>query len=147
MKFIKKYKNVMLAVIGIILFAVLVVFFIKALLPTGKSPWGNRLAGIEEHVVVNEDIDKIKESLLATKYVAKVNYNNTGRILSFMIYVNDNIDRKTATSLVNNITSVISQENQSYYDIQVMFDKEAEDADFPIMAYKHKTSSSFSYSK
>lgn len=147
MKFIKKNKKWILAIIGIILFLVLVFFFIKALLPTGTSVYGNRLDGIEEHIVADDDINKIKESLKATGHVSEVSYNNTGRILNFIIYVNDNVERKTASTLTNNIISVISADNQSYYDIQVYFDKKIEDENFPFMAYKHKTSSSFSFSK
>ena len=147
MNFIKKNKMGICIGIAAILFLVLVAFFIKSLLPIGKTPWGNRLDGIEEHQIANQDIDKIKESIKATGIVRDVSYKNTGRILRFIIYVNDDVERKSAIALVSNITSVISSEDQSYYDIEVMFDKDSEDDAYPIIGYKHKTSNSFSFSK
>lgn len=147
MKFIKKHKMGICISIALILFLILVAFFIKALLPNANSMWGNRLDGIEEHPIADADIDKIKESILETEMVSEVVYNKIGRTLNFIIYVNDDVERKTASPLVDKVTSVISSEDQAYYDIEVMFDKKIEDESYPFMAYKHKTSSSFSFSK
>lgn len=147
MSFIKKNKKVIICItIGLILFLILVVFFIKALLPSGTNPWGNRLDGIEEHQIANEDIDKIKENIIATGIATEVKYINTGTLLNFIINVNDNVDRNKATSLTSYITSNISTDNQSFYDIQVYFTKTGEDAAFPFIGYKHKSSNVFSFS-
>lgn len=147
MKFLKKNKLWICIGIVLILFLILLVFFVKALLPIGKSSWGNRLEGIEEHVIANEDIEKIKDALKGTGKVSEVSYNSTGRTLKFIVYVNDDVSKSEAQSLVSNVSNNISADNLSYYDIQVMFDKKVENSDFPYFAAKHKTSKSFSFSK
>lgn len=148
MKFVKKHK-----IILIILFIFLILMFfafmgIKELLypDSRKDLYGARLDGITQFNVDNERLKSIGNILLEDENIDKVNYKLTGRIINFIIYIKKDLDLVTAQSFANKILEDFSQEEQKYFDFQVYIVNNNEESEiYPIVGYKHKSSTSFKW--
>lgn len=153
MKFIKRHwLKLTLLLIFLITLIVGAYAVIKFLYPDSrKDVYGNRLIGIEEVEIKNKTIEEIKEKIRTSESVVYVDYILKGKLINFTIEVKENTDKNTSKSLVNHITEIFSQEIKEFYDIQVLIIEEKEETEeetekksnYPIFAYKHKTSEKF----
>jgi len=150
MDFIKRHKfKLILLIIFLIVFIVALFALINLLYPDSrKDEYGNRLEGIETVPIKTKVLTEIKDKISSYDFVLEVDDLLTGRLVKFIIYVNADTNKEEAKKVVTNITDVFSTEIQEFYDIQVMIleDKE-ESTEYPIFAYKHKTSNEFIWTK
>lgn len=145
MNFLKRNKNIIIAVV---LFLVLVLLGVKVkniLIPNeGAAVYGNRLEGKVE-ITKNADT-RIKESL--EHGVSKVSVRDAGRIINITITVNDDVSKTTAKEYAIKAMEVFSKEEKEYYDYQFYMVKTKEDAtDFPIIGYRIRNSEKISWTK
>lgn len=148
MKFIKKHKIALIVTVVIIILLVLMFFGIKNAFfsNVSKSKYGNRLDGIENYQVEQTKIDEIKTILNETGIVNSVTYDLEGRIMNFIIKVEDEVDLISSRGLADKIAENLSDEIKSYYDIQVFLTCVNEESElYPTIGYKHKTSVGFKW--
>lgn len=147
MKFIKKNKLLSVCIVIFILvmvFALVGIF--NLLMPnSSKNLYGNRLDGIENVPINETSIDTIKQSLMDTGKIEEVTYNLKGKRADFIITVKMDTDKVTAVSLVDKILSNLSEEQKSFYDIQVFIKSNEESEIYPIIGYKHTSSLNFTW--
>lgn len=146
MKFIKRHIiKLILLVVFLIVFIVALVALLKLLYPDSrKDEYGNRLTGIENVIIEEKVVTEIKDKISASDFVLDIEYSLKGRLVNFTIYVTADTDKNTAKNLVTNITDIFGSDIQEFYDVQVIIveDKE-ESTEYPIFAYKHKSSKEF----
>lgn len=147
MNYIKKNKKKVFIIAIIAILVILLILGILFLMPNAtKSTWGNRLDGIKEHKIDDTSIETIKSSITGTGKASKVEYRLSGRTMNFIITVASDVNRDEAIKLTSYITDNIEPDDQSYYDIQVMFETDGNSSEYPFMGYKHKSATEFSYS-
>ncbi len=145
-KFIKEHKKQ--CIIGgiiflVLFFAIIIWLFIVPVFSNNK--YGDRLKDIENHEISSSSIDKIENTLKENQQVKDVTYHNEGRILNFIITVSNEMTSDDAKKLCDTISENLSDDDKSYYDIQVLIDTEEENENYPIAGYKHKTEDKFDY--
>ncbi len=149
MKFIKKHKGLIVALIIFIIVFVLFIMAYRYFFPDEeKANYGDRLDGIEKVEIVKSDKDKIIESLKDISKDTKVRVQ--GRIIEVSVTLNPGATRDEAKEKANRIPEQLSDAKKGYYDIQVFYKKidETEDkAQFPIIGYKHHTLGEFAWTK
>ena len=149
MKFIKKHKGLIVAVIVFILVFVLFLLVYKSFFPDEETAiYGGRLEGIEKVEIKKDNKNKIIEALNGVSKKTKVRVQ--GRIIEVSISINDDINRDAAKAEANKILEQLSKEQKEYYDIQVFISKDGKTEDaaqFPIIGYKHHISEGFSWTK
>ena len=149
MKFIKRHKGLIVALIIFILVFVLFLLVYKSFFPDEETAiYGSRLEGIEKVELKKADKTKIDEALKGISKKTKVRVQ--GRIIEVSISLNDEVNRDTAKAESNKILEQISKEQKEYYDIQVFISKEGQTEDaaqFPIIGYKHHISEGFTWTK
>lgn len=146
MNFIKRHKfKLILLVVFLIVFVVALVAFINLLYPDSrKDEYGNRLDGIENVPIKTTVMTEIKDKIGSYDFVLEADYLLTGRLVKFTISVKADTNKEEAKKVVTNITDVFSNEIKEFYDIQVMISEDKEEStQYPIFAYKHKTSKEF----
>lgn len=143
--FFKKRKALKIGIIVflVILLVAFIYFFVFPLFNTNK--YGDRLDGIEEHEIASTVIDSISEDMKANEFVSDVNYHDEGRILNFIVTVNAGTAVADAQKLADVIMDKIEEDDQSYYDIQIMIKTSEEDENYPIIGYKSKQADSFDF--
>lgn len=157
MKFIKKHKQefILLAIILFILLACGIAFLVMWFSGNGDK-YGDRLDGIESYSMSSNYLGDKVSILKDVNHVLSVDYNVEGRLVSFIIKVEDDTDIEDAKKVGDIIIKNFKEEELSYYDFQVYltdsgaslkaYEEDTEDKVklvYPAIGYKHKTSDSF----
>ncbi len=146
-KELKKYKYTTIVVVLFLIMIGLAYFcytmFFGAI---GVPQYGNRLDGREEVMPSKDSLDNACNELQKqyqdiTEITAKVN----GNIIDYIIKVNKDTSTKTAKEMIKNVTKIYTKDQISYFDFQVFVDCEEEKSGFPIIGYKSKKATDFSF--
>lgn len=146
MNFMKDRKiKIILLCIFILVFVISIIAIVSVLYTdSSKDVYGNRLSGIEDVKVSNQEILKIKDDFKLSKLVKTTDYSLKGRLMNFVIEVEDTTKVADVKKIAQNILTSLDEKVQGYYDIQLFIvSNDEKNEDYPIMAYKHKTSKNF----
>ena len=145
-KFIKNHKSLSIA-IGIFILLFLVFFIVIFVAPLFKTNnYGDRLDDIEKYKVTNSMIDKVKDKTMENEGVDKVSYHKEGRILNFIITLDEEKDLDTVKGYANSITDNLNSKIKKYYDIEVFIDTKKESDIYPVIGYHSKGEEEFTWS-
>ena len=146
MKFIKKYKTILIMLVVCLLLMILAAFAVyRMFYPSNdKSVYGNRLdnaPAIEESV-----ISKIKEEVLKTNLVSDFEYRTSVKTMKFYIDVKSTTKFEDATKLSDKIIANLSNDVIDFYDISIYLKQpEGEYKEYPAIGYSAKESKEFSW--
>lgn len=148
-KFIKNNKLIVITFIICVIFVILVFAVKLTFFPNeGAAIYGDRLDGIEEVEITDDEQDDIVSALEEKEEVSNASCDIQGRILNVLINVNDEVEVNSAKALTSSIIENLEEDQTSYYDIQVFISKDnEEDTTFPIIGYKHQDKDEFSWTK
>lgn len=147
MKWVRKNKFTVIAIIIFVLVAFLGFKAKEMFFPDQRTAiYGDRLEG--KVAVADSVYEEVKQKISENDKVEKVTLRENGRRIDITITVTSATSKSEAKKLIDNILGSFTESQIGYYDFQVFIKKEAkEENDFPIIAYKHHNSSSFSWSK
>ena len=146
--FIKNNKVTVVAFIICVIFVILIFAVKLTFFPNeGTAIYGDRLDGIEEVEITNQQQEDIIKSLEDKDEVKEVSCDIKGRTLNVLITVNDDVELDPAKALTSSITDNLEEDQTTYYDIQVFISKDNDDTRFPIIGYKHQNKDEFSWTK
>lgn len=140
MKFIKNNKVLVSLFLITIILATALLIIVLSNVSSGNNKYGNRLDGIENYVITDEVISKIKEDIIALEKVIDLNYHLEGRLANFIMTVENDLDITDAKNYASKILEYLSDDIKGYYDIQIYIDSNVESDVYPIIGTKHKTS-------
>lgn len=146
MKFINKHKVGIIAGIVIIVIGVLTYFALKSMFIIGndKGKYGNRLDGIENVQIADEEVSKLVKEMEEIKDIKSVKYNLQGRLIYIIMEVANDTALEVSKGYANKTLSYFTAEQKEYYDIQVLIKSDSEESEvYPIIGAKHKTSTAF----
>lgn len=148
-KFLKKHRYTCILLLIFILIVVLGFKVKDILVPDeGKATYGERLKDIDNHPIDKTIYDKIEEEFAKNTKVLDISHRVQGKIINYILTVNDDMSIKDAKALGDKIVSHFDEETLSYYSLQVYVKKnDASKNNFPIVGYKDPLSKSISWSK
>lgn len=149
MKWLKKHK---FTTFVIIIYSVLVIllFFVNKIFfsANGNPVYGNRLEGINEVVIDNSQYEKMEQEMQDGTNISKISTNLSGKTVNIIITVGDTVTKEQAKEYGNKTLEYFDAKQIAFYDFQVFVKKNNDSlSDFPIIGYKHYTTSSFSWTK
>ena len=113
-----------------------------------KAAYGNRLDGIENYELTDEEVDKVKKSIKSDEDVLEVTYRQEGRIINIRLKVTDTITDDNAKKMCNDFIKLFTEKQLSFFSIQFyVYKDDATKKDFPIIGYKHYGNKSVSWTK
>lgn len=147
MKWMKKNKFTVIAIFIFILLAFLGFKAKEMFFPDQRTAiYGDRLEG--KVTVEKTTYEDIKAKISESDKVDSVTLRENGRRIDITITVTNVTSKSEAKKLISNILEPFTESQIGYYDFQVFIKKEDKsENDFPIIAYKHHNSSTFSWSK
>lgn len=147
MKWIKKNKFTMIAIVIFIVVAILGFKAKEIFFPDQRTAiYGDRLEG--KVAVEKATYDSLKQKISENEKVKTVTVRENGRRIDITITVVDDMSKSDAKKLTDNMLEPFTESQIGYYDFQVFIKKDSSsENDFPIIGYKHHNSSSFSWSK
>lgn len=149
MKYFKKHK---VELICLIIFVVLLLgclgVFLMLWFGGSGEVYGNRLEGIEKVPVSEGYLNDIEKALKENESVTKATSNIEGRLINFIVTVNDDTSISSAKELSKVVRDNFTESELKFYDIQIyVLDSGAnETSTYPIIGYKHKTTEDFVWS-
>lgn len=124
-----------------------VAFLIYFINQTKSDVYGNRLNGIENIPISEDEKNAAKTFLDEQEIVDKSNINIKGKIIYINIYLKDG-KVEDAQGLAIKTLEKFTEDEKNFYDINFIFVKEnSDDATFPIMGYKKSDKTIISWSK
>lgn len=113
-----------------------------------QAAYGDRTEDVKNHLIDKEAITKIEAEIERLEEVNSAKYDLEGRIINLTIELKDEVTVKEAKALDKTILTNFDADKLSYYSIQIYFvKKDSSLNDFPIMGYKHYSSSDISWTK
>lgn len=149
MKLITKHKFTVFVIIVYIIIVVFAFFINQTFFSNKNMPkWGDRLDGIEDVAIGSEQYVTMKLELEKNEKVEKVTYNLSGKTVNVVITVGEKVSKADAKKIGDTILKYFDDSQKAFYDFQVFVKKEnVKLNDFPIIGYKHKTSTKIVWSK
>lgn len=143
MNFIKNNKILVTLIVITLIFMIALLIIIFSNLSFGdNNKYGNRLDNIEKYPITEEMILNIKTEISSFDKVEDIIYNLEGKLINFIIKIDDTLLEEDARNYGGRIIERLNDEVKNYYDIQVLIDSSnVESTIYPIIGYKHKTSS------
>lgn len=137
MKFIKKNKFTIIAIILFILLLILGVQVKNLLVPDeGKASYGDRLEGIEDYPLDDSLFETIETTLKENEQILSVTNKVHGKIINLMITVSEDVTVDVAKTIASSTVSMF-EDNLKFYSLQVYVLKENKELNnFPIIGYK-----------
>jgi hypothetical protein len=113
-----------------------------------KASYGNRLDGIENYELTDEEVKKVKENIKADEDVIEVEYRQEGRIINLNIKVKDELTDDNARKMCDNFVANFTEKQLSFFSLQFyVYKEDATKTDFPIIGYKHYGNKKVSWTK
>ncbi len=112
----------------------------------GEPVYGNRLDGIEEVKVTNDEKDKLVTELEKRKYVNKASVHVNGKIINVLVETTNGTKVGTAKTLKKVVLEGFSKDQLSFYDIQLFLTNEISTAKgYPAIGYKNSNDNNFTF--
>ena len=125
MNFFKRNKVTIIFIVLFILLVFVAYKALKVLVPDEKTPvYGDRLDGIEAVKITDEQYNAIKEELEGNSFVVSTSKNLEGKLLYIVIKVKDDAKNTAVAGFPDVVLAHLSDEQKSYYDIQVLINKD-----------------------
>ena len=113
-----------------------------------KAAYGNRLDGIENYQLTDEEINKVKENMKKDEDVLEVTYRQEGRIINIRLKVTDTITDDNAKKMCNDFIKNFTEKQLSFFSVQFyVYKADTSKNDFPIIGYKHYGNKNVSWTK
>lgn len=143
MKLLRKFKWVILSFF--LLFLIVFIWIGKDMfLAQYGVLYGNRLEGIDDIPITEENKKEISDLLLSKDGIKRVNTNVHGKILNIVMFVDETITVAKVKEIANEALAKCSSEQKGFYDISFLIDyaEDSKKTDFPIIGYKNKNNDS-----
>ncbi len=125
MGYIRKHKLTSFIILVYIIVVGFTFFLYKLFIgSSGKPVYGNRLDGIENVPITEEQKETITNAIMDNERVLKVTkpYLN-GKIFKVIIYMADAADVDSSKSLADLVVNNLTDEQKAFYDIEVYLTK------------------------
>ena len=126
MDYIKKHKLTSFVILVYIIVIAFLYFIYKLFIGSSGLPvYGDRLDGIENVPISDEQINKISEEISKSDFVLKVTKPYLkGKILKVVVTVTDNADLAASKELAPKVLSILDDDQKAFYDIEFFVKKE-----------------------
>lgn len=145
-RFIKKHKVAIVGIVILLIFVILLLILKSIFFPNeNKAIYGSRINGRKNVEISDSTKNKIKSDLSEMTSEAKVRV--AGRTVEVLYKVNNDVSRDDAKALGNKVLEELSDKEKNYYDVQIFVKNDGNEAQFPIIGYKHHTNKDLVWTK
>ena len=138
---IKKHKKLAIAIgVSLILLIIIIAFFAMLLIGGSSNKYGNRLDGIEEVEITNDELDTITIEMKEKEGVKDASVRIQGKIINVILTFNSDIDSAKAKEIATSTLESFSEEQLNFYNVQYFLTREStgeEDTPYVVTGNKH----------
>lgn len=112
----------------------------------GEPVYGNRLDGIEDVKVTDEQTSELVKELKSKDYVTNASTHISGRIINVIVETKKGTKTSTAKTLRKVVLEAFDDDQIDYYDFQLFLKNEDDSAKgYPLIGYKNSTDKDFAF--
>lgn len=106
-----------------------------------------RLDGIENHPLTKEEINNATEVYKALEQLDSVDIevNKNSKIIKIKVVLKEDVNFESMKKVCNSSVEKFSEENLSFYDLEVFITSKKESEIYPQIGYKHRSNTTFSW--
>ncbi len=138
---IQKHKRLAIAIgISLVLLLIIFIFFMMLLIGGSSNKYGNRLDGIEEVEISNDELDTIAIEMKEKEGVKDASVRIQGKIINVILTFNSDIDSAKAKEVATSALESFSEEQLDFYNVQYFLTRESkgeEDTPYVVTGNKH----------
>ena len=125
MNYIKKHKLTSFVILVYIIVIAFLYFIYKLFIGSSGLPvYGDRLDGIENVPITEEQINQISEEITKNDFVLKVTKPYIkGKVLKVIVTVADNSDLAKSKELSSKVIEILDDEQKAFYDVEFFIKK------------------------
>ena len=113
---------------------------------SGEPVYGNRLEGIEEVKITEDQTSDLVKELKSKDYVVTASVHIKGRIVNVLVETKKGTKTSTAKTLNKIVLKEFEDDQKKFYDFQLFLTNENKDAKgYPIIGYKNSSASKFTF--
>lgn len=146
---IKKHKKLAIAIgVSLILLIIIIAFFAMLLIGGSSNKYGNRLDGIEEVEITNDELDTITIEMKEKEGVKDASVRIQGKIINVILTFNSDIDSSKAKEIATSTLESFSEEQLNFYNVQYFLTREStgeEDTPYVVTGNKHPSKESIGW--
>jgi len=134
----------------IIILLILIVIFILGFLIYKNLFQGRvseRLDGIESYTLTKEEKKLVKDKLNELENVESINIDTNYKIIKIFLELKEDVKFEDVKKISNEAITNFSEDNLSFYDIELFVTSLSEDSIYPKVGYKHKMNSEFTWNR
>ena len=140
-KLIQNHKKLAIAIgISLVLLLIIIAFFVMLLVGGSSNKYGNRLDGIEEVEISNDELDTIAIEMKEKEGINDVSIRIQGKIINVILTFNSDIDSKKAEEIATSTLESFSEEQLDFYNVQYFLTREStgeDDTPYVVTGNKH----------
>lgn len=145
MKKSKKYYKLIIIFLIVLMFFLLSLFAYEILF---KEHVNDRLNGIENYTLTNEEISLVKQKFNELEVVKEVNVYLNYKIIKIFVDLSEDVEFNKVKEISNQIIEIFSEKNVSFYDIEIFINSQNSESEiYPKIGYKHKTNLEFTWNR
>lgn len=138
---IQNHKRLAIAIgVSLVLLLIILVFFIMLLVGGSSNKYGDRLDGIEEVEISNDELDTIAIEMKKKEGVKDASIRIQGKIINVILTFNSDIDSKKAKEIATSTLESFSEEQLDFYNVQYFLTRESkgeDDTPYVVTGNKH----------
>lgn len=138
-----KYIKYMILVVIILIISILCFFIYKNVFANTAN---SRYKEIEDYELTKEEKKSVKDKINELDNVKKVDVYINSKIIKIVVKLEEDIDFDNIKTKANEVISLFSEKNLSYYDLEFFIESSNEESEiYPQIGYKFKYSSEFAW--
>ena len=106
-----------------------------------------RLDGVDKHPLTKEEIKNVSavyEEMEALDSVT-IELNKNSKIIKIKVVLKEDVNFETVKNVCNKSVEKFSEDNLSFYDLEVFITSKKESEVYPQIGYKHRSNTTFSW--
>ena len=145
MKKLKANYKLIVVILIVIVFLVLGMFIYKNLFQDNNS---NRLENIENYKLTKKEKNSVKEKINELENIDSVDIYTNNKIIKIFVELKEDIDFDDVKEVSNELIDNFSSDNLEFYDLEIFVTSKNEESKvYPVIGYKHKTNSEFTWNR
>ncbi|MDD2489752.1 MAG: hypothetical protein PHY26_00645 [Bacilli bacterium] len=146
MKFLKKYKWLLIIIVLLIILGILA-YYLFFMLYNDSSVYGNRLQGITKNEIKEDLKNDIINNLTKNDEIKEAHIDIKGKIVNIVTNMKENAELDEVKLTLESILNKFSEEQLNYYDLQFYITWEENEERIPCMGYKSKKNTFITWNK
>ena len=143
----KKKSKIINIFVMIACFLIIVILGIMVYFSLFSSSNSERFEDINKYKLTKTEIKKVEETFKEVESLKSISVESSeeSKIIKIFITLKEDVEVDKIKDISNSSLESFNEKNLGYYDFEIFVESDSEESEYPIIGYKHKENSKFSW--